>query len=355
MKNDLTCGVVRDLLPALVEGLASEETAEAVERHLHACPDCAARRAAMVEPRAAAEAEEARREVDYLRQVKRRSRRRVAAAVLATAACLLALLVIKAFIIGTPLQAQSVAVMEREIEDGTLRLTIASMGSGNAFHGWKVETVDGVASVYARDVLVSPLYPDGTGFVTVPLEGVREVWVGGISGELVYQEGVIIRPGTLERFEARTPYVGDAPALGRVAEAVGLREMDWEYTTELHTSERPYRWTIKFQNHWGDTSIDKMMRYYYAPLMLALVDNLDEVGWSYTTVGSSGKTFCQGVLTLEEADARLPELTARNDYEYGKAWAELASVKDFAATPAGVQVLTNLLSGDLSYQFHPIF
>ena len=103
MKNDLTCGVVRDLLPALVEGLASEETAEAVERHLRACPDCAARRAAMVEPRAAAEAEEARREVDYLRQVKRRSRRRVAAAVLATAACLLALLVIKAFIIGTPL------------------------------------------------------------------------------------------------------------------------------------------------------------------------------------------------------------------------------------------------------------
>ena len=41
MKNDLTCGVVRDLLPSYVEGLTAPETNEAVERHLS---DCAARR-----------------------------------------------------------------------------------------------------------------------------------------------------------------------------------------------------------------------------------------------------------------------------------------------------------------------
>ena len=34
MKNDLTCGVVRDLLPSYVEGLTSQETNTAVERHL---------------------------------------------------------------------------------------------------------------------------------------------------------------------------------------------------------------------------------------------------------------------------------------------------------------------------------
>ena len=33
MKNDLTCGVVRDLLPSYVEGLTAPETNEAVERH----------------------------------------------------------------------------------------------------------------------------------------------------------------------------------------------------------------------------------------------------------------------------------------------------------------------------------
>ena len=34
MKNDLTCGVVRDLLPSYVEGLTSPESNTAVERHL---------------------------------------------------------------------------------------------------------------------------------------------------------------------------------------------------------------------------------------------------------------------------------------------------------------------------------
>ena len=32
MKNDLTCGVVRDLLPSEVEGLLGAESQEAVER-----------------------------------------------------------------------------------------------------------------------------------------------------------------------------------------------------------------------------------------------------------------------------------------------------------------------------------
>ena len=36
MKNDLTCAVVRDLLPAFVEGLTSDETNTAVEAHLSA-------------------------------------------------------------------------------------------------------------------------------------------------------------------------------------------------------------------------------------------------------------------------------------------------------------------------------
>ena len=47
MKNDLTCAVVRDLLPSYVEGLTSDETNTAVERHLSACPDCMAQKNAI--------------------------------------------------------------------------------------------------------------------------------------------------------------------------------------------------------------------------------------------------------------------------------------------------------------------
>ena len=62
MKNDLSCAVVRDLLPAYAEGLTAPETNEAVERHLAHCPECTAHLAAMA-AQEAAEQEETDKEV----------------------------------------------------------------------------------------------------------------------------------------------------------------------------------------------------------------------------------------------------------------------------------------------------
>ena len=83
MKNDLTCGVVRDLLPSYVEGLTSPESNAAVERHLSGCPDCAQLRTALAGAPKQAAPEDVK-EVDYLKKVKRRGWRRVAAAVAVT-------------------------------------------------------------------------------------------------------------------------------------------------------------------------------------------------------------------------------------------------------------------------------
>ena len=75
MKNDLTCGVVQDLLPSYVEGLTSPESNTAVERHLSECPDCAQLRTALAGAPKLAAPEDAK-EVDYLKKVKRRGWRR---------------------------------------------------------------------------------------------------------------------------------------------------------------------------------------------------------------------------------------------------------------------------------------
>ena len=64
MKNDLTCGVVRDLLPSYVENLLGEESREAVERHLEGCPDCTAKKEAMTAPTGAEETAEAGKEAE---------------------------------------------------------------------------------------------------------------------------------------------------------------------------------------------------------------------------------------------------------------------------------------------------
>ena len=84
MKNDLTCAVVRDLLPSYIEKLTSEETNEAVERHLGGCEDCRRVLAAMQGGADPAEEQAAEtKEIDYLKKVRTGTWKRVAAGVLA--------------------------------------------------------------------------------------------------------------------------------------------------------------------------------------------------------------------------------------------------------------------------------
>lgn len=70
MKNDLSCEVVRDLLPSYLDGVASGETKAAVERHMEECPDCRETLRRMKEPEETALTEE--KEIDYLKKVRRR-------------------------------------------------------------------------------------------------------------------------------------------------------------------------------------------------------------------------------------------------------------------------------------------
>lgn len=359
MKNipELPCAIVEDLLPAYVEGLTSEETTTAVEAHLASCPACAAKRAAMgaEEGPSPEEAAETAREVDYLKAVRRRSRRRVAAAILCTVLVLLLGFAAKIFVIGTPLNPGGVAVDTQE-EGGALQVGISSLGSGNAFRGWTVEDRDGVVSITARSVLVSPLFRDGTGTVEVPLEGVTEIWLGQAGeGRLVWQEGTEISPDAWALYQAQTPYVGDNSAVGRVLAAVDT----WygppivDYTISLQTSSEPYGLTIHFDSvtayvSGAGRSLDKRM-YAIAPSLLALIGNLGEVRWTYAAPDGTAVTRS---VTLEEVDAALPDWIDAYNLDAGADWTAPESVKDYAASPAAVQRLIDLT--DYGFYVHTV-
>lgn len=350
MKNipELPCAIVEDLLPAYVEGLTSEETTAAVEAHLASCPACAAKRAAMgtEEGPSPEEAAETAREVDYLKAVRRRSRRRVAAAILCTVLVLLLGFAAKIFVIGTPLNPGGVAVDTQE-EGGALQVGISSLGSGNAFRDWTVDNQDGVVVITARSVLVSPLFRDGTGTVEVPLEGVTEIWLGQAGeGRLVWQDDTEISADAWALYQAQTPYVGNNSAVGRVLAAVDT----WygppivDYTISLQTSAEPYGLTIHFDDVTAHIlgagkSIDDRM-YAVAPALLALIGNLGQVQWTYAAPDGTAVTRS---VTLEEVDAALPDWIAAYDLDAGADWTAPESVKDYAASPAAVQQLIDLI------------
>lgn len=350
MNHEFSCAVARDLLPSYLEGLTSEETNQLLEAHLASCPDCAARRAAMAgETAEAAGTAEQAREVDYLKQVKRRGGRRVALAVLCTALLFAAGLAVKVFVIGSPAQEQELFVLDAEEQNGVLTLSISTPASATAYRGWTVDTADGVADIHARSVLVSPLFPSGEGRVEVPLEEVQEI---RLCGRTVWQDGTLIQERTARLYDARTPYVGDISALERIDSALNLRSCLGDHTHQLHTRNEPYRWMLDFTGGastvlptetagdglTGGSGTDRLsaLMPHYAAQMLALVENLSEVGWRWTD--GNGETH-ENFVTLEQVNALLPEWTAAYNAAHGTDWKVPSGVKDCAASPAALQTL----------------
>ena len=324
MKNDLTCAVVRDLLTSYVEGLTSDETNTAVERHLSACPDCMARKNAMAAPAEPAETAEQSREVDYLKTVKRKSGRRVVLAIACTLAVILAGVALKLFVIGEPASRDGMSWSMR-CDETAMDLRVYSTWSGVAYCRWDLENSDGIVRLTATQVLPSLLYDSADHRESISLEGVREVW---IAGQLIWQDGVAISSGTMDLYAAKTPYVGDISALNRVANALNIQSRCGSYLNSLKTAQEPYGWTLEFSDVYTEKQaawLDETMEHDLAPLMLALVDNLGEVSWTYRTQDGALQTR---TVTLPQISEALPR-----------------PVKDYAASPAQLQQLCDLLQG----------
>lgn len=330
MKNDLSCAVVRDLLPSYIDGLTAPETNAAVEAHLRTCPDCARLHRQMAAPETPPE-READREVDYLKQVRRKSRLRVALAVLVTAALLMGGLAAKVFLIGSPADTGAMAWEVTETDTG-IRVQVISAASANAYWGWKLTQEGDLLTITCREGLVSPVHPTASGDIDVTLSpGVTEVRLGD---KVVWQEGTVIDRRVLAAWNARTPYVGDMPALNKLAGALDIRGLCGDYTNALHTSQRPYGWTLEFLDYgWNqkDAVVRDREMERLSVLLLALVDNLDEVSWTWKDQSRT--------VTLAEADAALPELYDAVNAANGTGWTAPGSVKDCGESPAALQRL----------------
>ncbi len=342
MKNDLTCAVVGDLLPAYAEHLTAPETDEAVERHLAGCEACSAKLAAMRSPEPEPEAETAK-EVDYLKKVKRRGWKRVALAVTLTALVLAGALAAKVFVIGSPADAQTMAMGIWD-DGGTLHVEVASAVSANAYWGWKTETADGTVTITAREGLVSPFHHSASTKFSIPLEGAEEVY---LCGQLIWQDGTEISPAVQALYEAQTPYIGNNSAVGALLQELGR----WYgngvlsgYTVSLQTASQPYGLTLDFTGQTEgltDTfavSLNSEMER-LSPLLLALIGNLEEVRWMY--LRPDGITQSQTV-TLEEVNAALPAVVSAYNAGRGTDWEAPGSVKDYADAPAALEQLTAL-------------
>lgn len=334
MKNDLTCGVVRDLLPSYVEGLTSQETNTAVERHLADCPDCTRLRADLAGETPPPPEEV--KEVDYLKKVKRRGRRRVVAAVAVTVLVLALGIAAKLFLIGSPANWDT-----WENYNFTARTNVPNQLDisfypdelpDTAYCHWNVTNENGIVCVNARKVLPSVFHDTSEHWEHISLSGVREVWV---ANQLVWQGGVVISPQMDRVYQAKTPYVGNAPAVGQV---VSAGRFDWlgDYTMELQTSAQPYRLTLNFSDSQSSQAFHPQDLYQDMAAALAVIGNLDEIECAFQDEDSQPWSY---VLTVEELNQALPQIVSTYNERSQKDCPLYGSVKDYGNSCATLDQL----------------
>lgn len=316
--DKLPCEVVRDLLPSYVDGLTSEATKGLLDGHLEDCAPCRAALEAMRAPgtEPAEEAEE--KEIDYLKKHRRHNR---AVVLWGIAGALLAVVIVgllRLFEIGEPLSADAVAIMELEVsEDRTVcTLGMLSLDSAKTIIRLSSKETNGVISLEPWAVLASPLHRGGYSY-TVSAEPIRRICVGE---RIVWDDGARISLSASNVFATRHAYVGEMPANNRTAAALGVSDILGPYTSELHTSERPYVWTLTLsedipKEDWKRKT--EAMRS-FARVLLAMIGNLDEVRYVYTVQDVPAET----VMTATRASKYLGE-DIKNCYESPRLLEEL--------------------------------
>ena len=339
MKNDLTCGVVRDLLPSYVENLLGEEAKEAVDRHLETCPECRERKEAMAAPTGAEETAEAAKEVDFLRRVKKGTVKKIALAVVCTVLLVMGGYLLKEFVIGRTPDAEHISIENPQVDaENNLNLLADTYWGAYELRGLKSTEENGILTYTAREVRVNPFQTAQGGYrkqiplLSIPLKGLDEVW---ICGRLVWQDGMVIDRDTLLLLDAKTPYCGDAPALGNIAKLLQVGSRIGRYNISLQTSERPYRWTLEFEETEETTSEISGLSRFLGYQMLALVENLDEVCFQYPS--------SSGFFTAEIASNSLARLTEVYNDKHATSWPVHESIKEYAESPLEYQRMVKLL------------
>ena len=321
MKNDLTCEVVRDLLPSYVDGLTNDVSNQAVEQHIKICENCQKLYHEMQETVNGEYLSEqdleqmgqkanfkVPSEIDYLKKIRKKNRMRILAAVLTVVIAAGVGIWCKAYLIGQKVEQAEFVQADVAFQEQ-----------------------DGIVTVSLRETRKSSFH---TNEFQAEYESSGEVKRVVLENRILWDDGISIDGTVSDLYQSRNPYVGDISADGRSVQAarvvLGINdEALLCYGTQLQTSEEPYGWTFLNVQISSSDNVERLQQEMkqLGCLLIAVTDNLGYVSFAYCVDGtenSDGST----TLTVTEADA---------DAMAGQ------SVKAMSQTPAGLQKLVELI------------
>ena len=284
MSNKIPCDVIRDLLPSYVDELTSETSNTLIMEHMRGCESCRKTLASMQGGLSfAKEAEKARREIDFLKKNKRRNRRIAFGSIAGALVMILAVLAVRIFLVGDT-DYTAWAPVHLTVDGENVTFTAVPTDSARAISDLTFKEADGVVSVSARAVLVSPLHKGAYAGTYTASGEIREVRIGG---RIVWADGATVSALAADLFETRHDYVGDMPANNQTAQALNLGSYLGAFTNELETKEEPYGWKILLEEEIAPEKLGQKERDMdaFGRVLVGLVGNLDRVTFVYTADG----------------------------------------------------------------------
>lgn len=294
MSERLKCEIIKDLLPSYIEKLTSDVTNEAVESHISECKDCKQLLDDMKKGEMISN-EEDQKEINYLKKVKHHTWLIAGIGVLITAAIVMCLFIWRVFEHGFVVSPSSTGYNVK-VENNVLTLSGEILDPSMAYTHATFNEQDGVVTISIYEAPSSIL--NSSNQFTVSYELDKNADIVYFDDLIVYKEEPISKK-VAEVYNTKHKYVGDMPANTKVAGALGIYTDLGDYLNALQTKEEPYGWTLEFQNPvdaQNEQNFNEKMKT-YACVLLAMIDNLNNVSWTYECNG----TLVTQTLSTKEA------------------------------------------------------
>lgn len=281
--SKLPCEVVRDLFPSYIDELTSEVTKELVEEHMSECEGCKKVLSLMKNPEAEpVDFMKEKEEIDFLKKARKKNQKHIMFAVIAVAAVLFLLLVVKNWFIGTYIPGEYVAC-QVQVKGNVLSVNGALLDSRYSISEVEFTEEDDVVTISFQSVRRSPFSEASVEQTYIADRPISEVHLGN---RILWADGQPISAITSAVYQTAHPYIGDMSANQKTANALNMSVLLGSYTNKLQTTTEPYAW--KFVLDWkvDDNSYDGVLEKVpamdgYAYVLLALIENLDRVTYEF--------------------------------------------------------------------------
>ncbi len=336
MREKIPCEVIRDLLPLHLDGLTSEKTGEVIEEHLKDCRDCREyfrRMERELDGTTKIREVENEKEIDYLKKVRRSGWKRLLLGAVSALLLVCAVLFVNLFFLGFPSSSYAVTRLEPDAAGKRLRIEGSFYDSASVYSRYKiVDNPDGTSRLVIYACLPSAWNRNGNFYIETELSGV----VLDVNGTTVKPDGTLISRKANTLYKAQNPYVGDAPANGKVAEILGISRQLGPFKNELQTTEEPYAWILHFETRPQDPARFEEEIRRYACVLMASIDNLGEVKWDYPS--GTAKTPAPETKTTKDGSREGSSMTEEACSEYVG-----TNIKSFSESPEKLQELLKKL------------